>query len=619
MIVQLYNITTQLSFFYEMMNVTSNGYYTTQYLNQQQRQQRQRFQYAHKDNYQTPRTPHENLQGFETDDRAPIMRNVRPKRDPPTSLHSNDSPKASSANPSKPIIEAEVAPEDQLGSEPTPAELKKIHDNNILVTPIERTKSLQENQKRKLPSRENKNNDYYLKQKQRYDEAEEVKPKLYTHKTFREVFINKEEPQHKYNPIDTVFEQSDDVAGTKGTNAKLATFLKSIKVVKSDYNDYNYYDHRRRKSGRDVFVNEVSDDDDDDDDAEEAASLQEASQVGDRGSTPKRRSKKKKTLKTIWKNKVNRAKKELGRDFDSHISGNREQDVLAEISSSSSENIPESNQKGNDTVAKTGNEFAITSMVSLSFSYLWSWYDFYHNKSPSDQSVPGQSRDKAMVPATTLFSTHINDNVGTQSPHKLKGQKRARFANGSRQLFTNWNQPAKHMFQSDTTARRNTHRVIYPKKSDTSSLISSSPSEFIVEYDSSDEDSITQELYYNPQTKQLEAQPPTSFQSMITTSKSSSSNSSTSDFTNDSISPLNTVSNLLDLIKQIHIMQLIYTPIDFIGGYFPQLQTLIIVLELILFVWILYEVSRLVDALCMMVRAFCSPMIAVGRFMNKIM
>lgn len=91
---------------------------------------------------------------------------------------------------------------------------------------------MQENQKRKLPSRENKNNDYYLKQKQRYDEAEEVKPKLYTHKTFREVFINKEEPQHKYNPIDTVFEQSDDVAGTKGTNAKLATFLKEYQSCK---------------------------------------------------------------------------------------------------------------------------------------------------------------------------------------------------------------------------------------------------------------------------------------------------------------------------------------------------------------------------------------------------
>lgn len=581
-----------------MMNVTSNGYYTTQYLNQQQRRPRQYFQYVEKESYQTPRTPHENLQSlpaqkYNRNERKPIMRNIRPRREQPTNLNPFDPSKSLNATNSKQIMEVDVDPEDQLEEEPTPAELKQIHEDNIIVIPIEEPKQPQKDQKLRSSPRKNKNDDYYLKQKQRYDEAKEIKPKLYTHKTFREVFTDKQENQKKYNPIDTVFEQSDDLTGSSKTNAKLSAFLKSIKVIKDDYNNYNYYDHRKRKNvERDVFVSEESDDDE----AEETMEQEESSEVDDTGNIPKK--KKKQEFKTIWRKKLNRAKKKLGKDFDSHLNGNSEQDMSSEASLI--EEILETDLK-NDAMAQSGNEFAITSMVSLSFNYLWSWYDFYQNR---DQT-PGSNHNKAMVPLTKLSFTQssaINDIPGQRS----KGQIRTRFANGSKQLFTGWNQPANRMFKGESTGNKG-RRMVYPTKNDTSSSIAPS-SEFIVEYDSSDEDSMTQELYYNPQTKQLEAQPPTSSQSMIRTNN-----------TKEDTSSLAIVSTLLNLIKRIHIMQLIYTPIDFVGEHFPQLQTLIIVLELVLFVWILYELSRLVDALCMMVRAFCSPMIAVGRFMNKIM
>ena len=64
---------------------------------------------------------------------------------------------------------------------------------------------------------------------------------------------------------------------------------------------------------------------------------------------------------------------------------------------------------------------------------------------------------------------------------------------------------------------------------------------------------------------------------------------------------------------------MIFAPIDIIAENFPSLQTFVILIELAIFMWLLYELSLLIDALCMMVKAVCAPMIAMGRFMNRIM
>ncbi|KAG5420577.1 hypothetical protein I9W82_002458 [Candida metapsilosis] len=575
------------------MNVTSNGYYTTQYLNQQQRQPRQRVQTEKEEVYQTPRTPHEALQSSSINqtERKPIMRNIRPRHEP---QEPSDSFKRSNRSNSNDFIEAEVDPHDQLQEEPTPAELNRILEDGIIITPVV-TEPKHKEQHLKQKSRKNNNNDYYLKQKSRYDEAEEVKPTMYTHKTFREVFSDKQECPSKYNPIDTVFTENDDSYTNNKANAKFSAFLKNIKMMKSDYNDYNYYDHRKRKSvGRDVFVSEVNEDECEGDG--EFRGQQDVNQLDYDGTSSRM---KKSTLKTMWKRKMNRAKKELGRDFDSHLNGSRGREGLSGESITST--IGEGTQN-TDQTRQANNEFALTSMVSQGYNYLWTWYDFYQNRNQaqSEEAIPCHSR--ALVPMTKPQASSMSDT----SSVRTKGQRRAKFGNGSKQLLSSWNQPANLMFKNEGSIKKG-RRIIYPTKDNSSSLPSR---EFIVEYDSSDEESMAQELYYNPQTKQLEAQPPTSSQSMLTTTSTTATSKSPS---------LATVSNLLDLIKRIHIMQLIFTPIDFIAENFPQLQTLIIVLELVLFVWILYELSRLVDALCMMVRAFCSPLIAMGRFMNKIM
>ncbi|OBA22839.1 hypothetical protein METBIDRAFT_93459 [Metschnikowia bicuspidata var. bicuspidata NRRL YB-4993] len=83
-------------------------------------------------------------------------------------------------------------------------------------------------------------------------------------------------------------------------------------------------------------------------------------------------------------------------------------------------------------------------------------------------------------------------------------------------------------------------------------------------------------------------------------------------------SPTVIISNINKLIKNIKIMRILFAPIDVVAENFPRLQTFVIFIELFIFMWILYELSLLIDALCMAVKAVCAPMIAVGKFMNRI-
>lgn len=87
----------------------------------------------------------------------------------------------------------------------------------------------------------------------------------------------------------------------------------------------------------------------------------------------------------------------------------------------------------------------------------------------------------------------------------------------------------------------------------------------------------------------------------------------------DENTPVAIISNVNKLIKNIWLMRILFAPIDIIAENFPVLQTVVIILELGIFLWVLYELSIIIDALCMAVKAVCAPMIAVGRFMNRIM
>lgn len=82
--------------------------------------------------------------------------------------------------------------------------------------------------------------------------------------------------------------------------------------------------------------------------------------------------------------------------------------------------------------------------------------------------------------------------------------------------------------------------------------------------------------------------------------------------------PLKVILNINQLIKRIRFLKIVFAPIDVISEMYPSTQTIVILLELVIFMWLLYELSLLIDAICMAVKAVCAPMIAIGKFMNRI-
>ena len=127
---------------------------------------------------------------------------------------------------------------------------------------------------------------YYIQQKERYDNSE-IKPKLYTHKTFHDVFDNKNELTDIYNPIEFVFNSKNNNQFSQAFNAF------RVKMGKDDYKNYDYYAKKSRP--QEVFVKEQEYDEED----------PEAGETGLR----------KKPLKKLFKTKFKRVKKQLGQDF----------------------------------------------------------------------------------------------------------------------------------------------------------------------------------------------------------------------------------------------------------------------------------------------------------------
>ncbi|KAI5962308.1 uncharacterized protein KGF55_003384 [Candida pseudojiufengensis] len=549
------------------MNVTSNAYYTSQYLNERQQNQ-----------YRMP-TPHDYHSQFQprlqkpyNPKQKPVMNNIRPKQQPISITTSPNSPSSS-----QPEIEFEIDSDDQLEEELTPAQLNYLTQNHMPTT----IKTKPPPPPQPLIKKSNKNNNYYLKQKKNYDLADNsMKPKLYTHRTFREVFQDKFENLDKYNPMDSVFENSKNFNTppnqengeiTPTTEKSSASkFFRNVKFIKDDYNDYNYYDHRIKKKDpvKEIFVENGSDDDE-----------EENSETGEKV-------KKNRKFKSLLKKRIRQAKKDLGKDFDHHVDNSKK----IPIEESTPEEINESTE-----LVPVSKGYDLKSYVNPYMNYVWSWVDYYKQgkSAPTEQTT-----SKVLV----------------ESPQPLvKPKKFKKFTQNSKTLFTSWNEPANKMFNQKQLRNPPTIR-----QSSNDTLTEEYPKEFIIEYDSSDESSlpnsngsINEELYYNPETKQLESQPPTSSSSMISLKQKSPI-----PLVNNSIE---IVSSLISLIKKIQVIKLIFQPIDIIGEFFPNLQTIVIIIELLLFIWILFELSRLIDALCMMVKAFCAPMIAVGRFMNKIM
>lgn len=173
---------------------------------------------------------------------------------------------------------------------------------------------------------------YYVTEKKKFDESP-FKSKMYTHKTFKEVFQNKNENMDRYNPIDYVFEPTEDPNDNTG-NQKLKSAFKTIqsKIGKPNYNDYDYYAQKKKDDERrarikekkqaeaaaaaaaggavametrpsDIFVTNSSDDSDDE------------ALIENLPDEAKQDLKKNKNYKKLWRKKLKLIKKELGQDY----------------------------------------------------------------------------------------------------------------------------------------------------------------------------------------------------------------------------------------------------------------------------------------------------------------
>ncbi|RCK63084.1 hypothetical protein Cantr_09620 [Candida viswanathii] len=783
------------------MNVTSNGYYSQQYLNEQQRKQassrspynQSQYNQSYYDpaqsyyTYSNPNSRSGSPKEFvvEVDEKDPIsymppmeftplqrdlfISNVRPRATnksksesniyPPTGSHRSTSslPADNPKEQPEPVEYDDVESANQLEETMTPAQLNYLHQAQAQnqytpYAPEPRGPYVPQEYypMREAPRqrRKNKNDDYYIRQKKRYDNAQIVKPKMYSHRTFHDVFEDKDEKLDRYNPMDMVFEGKD--------NQPKPTFLDKVqnKLYKEKYEDYNYYDHRPKKfppppPDKDVFVNDEGSDDDYDPNDTEMVEVNEAVTVGEGKNKETKLIKKKVPLKKIMKQKLDIAKKELGRDFADYskrqqlinqqlkiekeeLRKKKEAQKLAEKerikaekkeqkrrekkkareAAAAEEEGGEGAKEGEDAKSEAGDDLKSekedkdgeTKDENAAGSegwwpYLASWW-VYPEEEKEGESKDGEGKDNGDEDNKSVKSgakSEISDVSSVRTvryqptPFEKNFKKIKVFSNNSRKFMKHWDEPATKMFHREllvtppsldgtpTTRAPLIAPSAMPAGSTKAVLIAASskkapqmaaysvkpssrvshvtdhddgvPSEIVLECDDSEVGSlITEEMYYNAATKQLEATPPTSASSMASatkfaagasdarsvvsaatlrrsaaTSRSATSSRSASSSTEapflfnfDTSAPVHVVSSWINLIKRFQLMKMVYAPIDIIGEYIPGMQGVVVFIELLVFVWLLYELSRLVDAICMMIKAFCAPIIAVGRFMNRI-
>ncbi|KAL6450869.1 hypothetical protein SBY92_001115 [Candida maltosa Xu316] len=632
--------------------------------------------------------------------RQAFMNNVRPKTPKSQSESSIYPPSGSHRSTSSlPIEYDDVEDDNQLEETITPAQLNYLQtQNHYMPYQPEPRAPYQPRQYYPISSPQrpkNKNNDYYIRQKKRIDKAQIVKPKMYSHKTFRDVFEDKSEKLDRYNPMDLVFEKKDP-------NGK-SNFLDKVqtKLTKEKYDDYNYYDHRPKKSPPkpEVFVDDAESDDDYIESQPEEVEVEQVVTVGEGKNKETKVIKKKVPLKKVMQMKLNQAKKELGRDFVAY--SHRQREINDQIKESKKdirkrkemeraaakekekekskkdkkepnaekpEDSKKEDKKGED--AKDKEEKSSDPVNDAGWwGYMTSWIAYPEEKpnEEKDEKASEEKGEKASEEKGEKASEEKGDKATDEkeakkeSTESVKGdsnsvksvpypltpfekntKKLKIFSKNSQKIFNNWNQPATKLFNRDllesptvpvAASSNKSSRTVKSYKSHTTANPSvrsvttgvetiGESKEFVIEC--SDSEAEAEEMFFNPATNQLEPAPPTSASSMLTTNTNgeTSSQAETSgnpfQFNFDPNAPIVVVSTWINLIKRIQIMKMLFAPIDIIGEFMPGLQGVVVFIELVLFVWILYELSRLVDAICMMIKAVCAPMIAVGRFMNRV-
>lgn len=497
---------------------------------------------------------------------------------------------------------------------------------------------------------------YYINQKKRYDDAEFYKPTNYTHKTFRDVFQDNDDTSGKYNPIEMVFDDPEKIREQE-ENQKLKKAFKTIqiKLGKDDYDNYDYYNAPKNNVANEIFVAGESDDDSDYGHVDTPQDIDVYE--GDK-------TKKKKKFKKLWKSKTKQIKKELGKDYFNNLEKQweleaeekkrkekeKEKKQIEEVEDSESED--EEEQVVDVEGDQTDKQFYAGPKPEFhpAWNYLLSWLAYDQSAvQPEKKVVDKPRKPKSEKPKTEKALTIVPQEAKSIVPTQIKSSKPAKKnkIKVSRQQLKNfnknvskmakmWNLPASNLFNAEpqnspqlsrrTIGKGSGHTIDEPLPQSLFDFpLDGESQEFVVEIDSDEDlDEVDEELYLNPNTGQLEPVPPTSYSSMdpetakanfLQVNKPKQGNF----YIDTSNGAHSIISNINQLIKSIKIMKIIFAPIDIISESFPNLQTVVIMIELCIFMWILYELSLLIDALCMMVKAVCAPMIAMGRFMNRIM
>ncbi|CAH6722706.1 hypothetical protein CLIB1444_10S04522 [[Candida] jaroonii] len=503
---------------------------------------------------------------------------------------------------------------------------------------------------------------YYINQKKRYDDAEFYKPTNYTHKTFRDVFQDKDDTSGKYNPIEMVFDDPEKIKEQE-ENQKLKKAFKTIqiKLGKDDYDNYDYYSAPKNNVANEIFVTGESDDDSDYGHVDTPQDID----VYDGDKT-----KKKKKFKKLWKSKTKQIKKELGKDYFNNLEKQweleaeekkrkekeKEKKQVEEIVESEDEDEVEHEHGDEHTPGdKTGNkQFYAGPKPEFhpAWNYLLSWLAYEQAAAPeqSNEEImakpkkekPKSEKALTIVPEVKSIVPKQQQAKSSKPPAKknrikVSTQQLKNFNKNVSKMAKMWNLPASNLFSAEpqnspqlsrrTIGRGSGHTIDEPLPQSLFDFpMDGDSQEFIVEIDSDEDlEGVDEELYLNPNTGQLEPVPPTSYSSMdpqmtkanfLQVNKPQTKGNLYIDTSNGAHS---IISNINQLIKSIKIMKIIFAPIDIISESFPNLQTVVIMIELCIFMWLLYELSLLIDALCMMVKAVCAPMIAMGRFMNRIM
>lgn len=465
---------------------------------------------------------------------------------------------------------------------------------------------------------------YYIAQQKRYNQAEKVKPKLYTHKTFQDVF--ERDRDDRLNPIDVVFDDPEKVRDAE-QKQKLTRAVRTVqrKIGKDDYASYDYYvqqkleaEHRRkaeedealRREREAVKLRKRQE-------KEEKRALKKAEKQRKRLEQKEREQEKERErdlfvddpsddeMNNMWKRRWKSTKKALGTNLDMYQRAIERQEELRQEAAESVESLESvvSVPSTQPSMAKTPRFAGPNDNFSPMWNYILSWV-VYSPRPKQEMEIDEIADDKIESVEEAEVALPLIQ------PKSQKLKKRNPLKN-YKAVLRNWNQPAAHFLAGE---QKSEPSVISKQTQSLVSLPKTICGEAYPEiYEMSiNESEPDDELIYNPATNLFEplhkGEPPTSADAMIQPRFA----------TLHEGGPTKIVSNINALIKSIRIMRIIFAPIDVIAEHFPTLQTVVILLELVIFVWILYELSLLIDAMCMAIKAICAPMIAIGRFMNRV-